>query len=351
MRIAAYIFGGLAVLVALLFGWSVWFTRVPPIDTSNPDLAKSLETWFEERHSHAVSQFNGAALVIHDGQTVLRGAWGKDGEGRELTPDSQFRLASVSKSFTAAAILKLAQDGLIDLDLPVGEQIDQCPMQATPAQLMRHLSGIDDNYFANADPAVITTVSSVFDGVCDTVEGVQAPAEYSYNNTAYVFLAGLVERKSGMSFEAYLAQELLEPLGLSSTRVWNLVSEDEFTDRAITFDASGALSPTNLDGVAGDGAVFSTVDDLANWARFWRDDRLINKELKDRATGRAIGDDYHFGLGREGDTVSHTGGWLGARTYLGFKDVGDDGDVVILLDNGSSEYGEELVSQIWQALE
>ncbi|MEM6858222.1 MAG: serine hydrolase domain-containing protein [Pseudomonadota bacterium] len=350
MRIVAYIIGGFVALVALFFAWALWFIQVPPVDTSGPNLAASLKGWMDARHSHAVPQFNGAALAIRDGETVLRGAWGEDGEGRALTPDSQFRLASVSKSFTAAAILKLAQDGLIELDQPVSEQIEDCPVQASPAQLLQHISGIEDNYFDKADPDQVTTVSAVFDGVCETAKGAVAPSDFSYNNTAYVFLAGLVERKSGKTFEAYLAQEILAPLGMDRTRVWNLVSGDDFATRAITFDASGALAPSNLDGVAGDGAVFSTVDDLANWARFWRDDRLLAKSLKDRATGRGAGDGYFFGLGRSGERVSHNGAWLGARTYFGFRDSGEE-SVVILLDNGSSESVDDIADEIWKALD
>ena len=92
-------------------------------------------------------------------------------------------------------------------------------------------------------------------------------------------------------------------------------------------------------------------DDLANWALFWRDDRLISRELKDRATGGEARDGYHFGLIRDGDTVWHNGRWLGARTYLGFKDTDADGDVVILLDNGSSLFIDDMASVIWQALD
>ena len=78
---------------------------------------------------------------------------------------------------------------------------------------------------------------------------------------------------------------------------------------------------------------------------------MLPKALKDRATGRGGEDAYHFGWNREGDLVQHTGGWLGARTYLGFKDTGAEGDVVVILDNGSSTKVGELTEEIWTALD
>lgn len=350
MRTVTYIVSGFMFVAVGVFALSFWMTHVPPVAASDGDLGVALNDWFDERHSQTMPQFNGAALVINNGETLVRGAWGHDGDGRELTPNSQFRLASVSKSFTSAAILKLASEGRLDLDSAVSRQIENCAVSASPAQLMSHTSNVADDYFDKADPDEITTISWVFDHVCTTTEKAEVPKPYSYNNTAYVFLAGLVERVSGQTFEAYLSEQVLAPLGMNRTRVWNLVSEDNFSSRATSFDENGKASPSNLDGVAGDGAVFSTLDDLANWAQFWRDNRLLPKELKDRATGRDAADGYHFGLVREGDQVSHNGGWLGARTFFGFKDSDIDADVVILLENGSSIYLDDLEAEIWKAI-
>ncbi|RGP41124.1 Serine-type D-Ala-D-Ala carboxypeptidase [Altererythrobacter insulae] len=353
MRIFAWIAGVTVLAGGALFALSLYLIQVPDIVADDNDLAGSIESWLDERHSQTPSQFNGAALVIRDGEVLVRKAWGNDGNGRPLSVDSQFRLASVSKSFTAAAILKLAQEHTLDLDAPVSDQIDTCPVTATPAQLLQHRSGVPDNYFQVADPETLTTISSVLDLVCsNAADHAGSPQPFSYNNTAYVFLAGLVEHKSGMSFEQYLGQEILAPLGLEDTRVWNLVSEDSFENRATSFGRSGLLEPSNLDGVAGDGGVFSTLDDLANWAKFWSDDRLLSRDLKDRATGKAAqdSDGYHFGLIREGDLVEHSGSWLGARTYLGFRGEGEEQDVVILLENGSSIFIDDLREQIWTAL-
>lgn len=350
MKIFAIICGILLLLVGLLFGIAYWLLHVPPVEVAGGNLQMSLKNWLDDRHNSRASQFNGAALIIDDGQVLIRQTWGKDGNNRPLSPSSQFRLASVSKPFTAAAILRLADSGRIDLDRPVGDQFADCPIAATPAQLLRHRSGLPDNYMELANPKQILTIATAVEDICRSGGNADIPGEFSYNNSGYILLAGLVEKVSGSSFESFMAKEIFGPLGLSNTRVWNLVSKDEFPQRAVSFNRNGPLIPTYLDGVAGDGAVFSTLDDLRNWAKFWQDDRLINQELKDRATGRNLGDGYHFGLARDGNRVWHNGAWLGAATYFGFEDGTSEENLVILLDNGSSMVIDDMQAEIWAAL-
>ena len=115
MRIIAYVSGALVIVAIAVFALALWLIQVPPVSANSDSVEQDLNAWFDERHQQSFQHFNGAALVIRDGNVIVRKAWGKDGEGRLLTPESQFRLASVSKSFTAAAILKLADDGLICL--------------------------------------------------------------------------------------------------------------------------------------------------------------------------------------------------------------------------------------------
>ena len=351
MKIFAIICGILLLCAGLLFGIASWLLHVPPVEVAGGNPQMSLKNWLDDRHNGTASQFNGAALIIDDGRVLIRKTWGKDGNNRSLSPSSQFRLASVSKSFTAAAILRLADTGRIDLDRPVGDQFEDCPVAATPAQLLRHRSGLPDNYMEVADPEQTLTIATAVKGICGSGDKANNPGEFSYNNTGYVLLAGLVEKVSGTSFESFMAKEIFVPLGLSNTRVWNLVSKDQFPERAVSFNRNGPLNPTYLDGVAGDGAVFSTLDDLRNWAQFWQDDRLISQKLKDRATGRKLEDGYHFGLVREGNRVWHNGSWLGAATYFGFEDGAKDENLVILLDNGSSMVIDDMQAKIWTALQ
>lgn len=345
MKIAA----GVVALGGVVFGAALWMIRVPAIAAETDGTA--LKAWFDERHAEPVRQFNGSALVVAGGNVLVRDAWGQDGEGRALTPQSRYRLASVSKSFTAAAILRLVDSGKLDLDQPVSTQVDDCAVEATPAQLLRHVSGLPDRYMNEAPEGETFTIPKAYSMICATGPEASDVGEFRYNNAAYVLLAALVEKVDGRTFEAFMRAEVLTPLGMDDTRVWNLVSEDDFTDRAISFDDDGALSPTYLDGIAGDGGVFSTVDDLRNWARFWQDDRLISTALKDRATGRGQGDGYYFGLTRRGERISHNGSWLGARTHFGFVDGGDAESVVVLLDNGSSIFIDDIAQQVWERVD
>ncbi len=218
-----------------------------------------------------------AVAVTHGADVVHVAGYGTDGRGDPVTPRTPFRIASLSKSFTAVAVHQLAEAGRIDLDAPVDTQLPG---------------------FATADPAVSTriTVTTLLDqtsGLADAgypgitgdrpadlaeriaslhgARPVSEPGrEFHYFDPNYQVLARLVEVVSGRPFGTYLAQRVLSPLGMTST-----VAAP--TARAATA-AVPALAPghilvfgvpvarAELDGLlAGSGGVVSTAEDMARW--------------------------------------------------------------------------------------
>ena len=147
---------------------------------------------------------------------------------------------------------------------------------------------------------------------------------YEYSNTNYITLAYLIELISGQSFEAFMQTNLFEPLGMKDSRVWNLLSTDStFQNKADDMmNFKGRLSklePTFIDGVAGDGAVFSSLHDFLIWDQFWYGNDLIRQEnlveaFKIPTLSSGEQSDYGFGWGIKDDIVWHNGAWLGART-------------------------------------
>jgi len=176
---------------------------------------------------------------------------------------------------------------------------------------------------------------------------------HSYCNTSYVLLAAIVESASGSSFEDFMAKELFEPLGMRNTRVWNLVSEDKtFEGKAEAFLWSNAMVPGFLDGVAGDGSVFSSLDDFVIWDQFWRDNDLVSTELMKCAFEKPTlndgsSSDYGFGWVLQRHGHWHNGAWLGARTYT----YQDDDFFVVVLDNSSSWIVDSMGQKIRDALD
>lgn len=244
---------------------------VPQID--DPEIASDFAALNSLlHHLYQQEEFNGVAMIARNGKPQYEGLFGvEDASGKDtLTTHSMFRLASVSKAFTAAGILRLCAMGKLELDTPVASYFPCFHFpEVTARHLLNHNSGVPDIYMdvAEEDPekwGSELSIQEVVQIMCETKhEVIQSPLEeHSYNNTGYVLLAGLIEEVSGMSFEDFLRTELFEPLGMEETRVWNLLSaEDDFPNKVTGFRWSKVqgrrqVMPSYIDGVAGDGAVF-----------------------------------------------------------------------------------------------
>ena len=334
------VLGGVIILAILIFSLALWMLRIPKLNVKrdDPAAAEKLDAWFTNQHEHGAMPFNGTVLIRRGNEVLLRKAFGLDSEEQALTADSPLRLASVSKQFTAVGILTLVEAGQVDLDAPVSSYLLDCEFNASVRQLLNHTSGIPDVIYRKADSTELLTLEKVENVICDG-SVIQEASAFGYSNTGYLLAARIVERVSGHSFEDYMQAAVFDPLEMENSRVWNLVSTRAFPQRAGGFKwkrkrkSKTPLEPTKLDGVAGDGGVFSTINDLENWDRFWSDDRLISKELKTIAMTPETGD-YAFGWIREDNSVWHNGSWLGARTY--FRRNLKTGDLIILLENSSN---------------
>ena len=252
----------------------------------------SIDRWLQAQHKSG--KFNGAVLIAQNHKPLLMKGYGYTNYQRrqKITPQSSFRLASVSKNFTAAAIMLLKEKGLIDYDAPLSTYFKNFPYpKATVRQLLNHTSGIPDLYMDLADKhkeriGDILSIKEVVQLMTDFPNRRKARrpnTRFKYSNTGYVLLAGVVEKVSGKSFEVFMQTELFTPLKMQNTRIWNLFSKTKtFSNKTTGFYyQSGqckAHEPSFLDGVAGDGAVFCSVEDFLIWDKFWYSNDLISQE-------------------------------------------------------------------------
>ena len=325
---------------------------VPPL--AEDATVAELDAWVEGLH--ADRKFNGVVSVRRGGAVAYRravGSWDETG-ARALTPATPLRLASLSKPFTATAVLGLVQDGAVELDAPLSAYLPDCAWEGvTIRTLLNHSSGVPDRYMALADGEEVVTITDAAAYICEG-ELAGVPGEtYRYNNSAYVLLAALVERVTGESFEAAMERLVFAPLDLSETRVWNLVSPDGGLEVAPTFnqwdEPPSAEPPTKLDGVAGDGAVHSSLNDLERFARAWSDGTVLTPELREEALTRGPG---QHGLGwmvRDDGALWHNGSWLGARTRMEVDPA--RGHWLIIADNGGSLALDRMIGPLgrWNA--
>jgi CubicO group peptidase (beta-lactamase class C family) len=274
----------------------------------------------------------GAALLVqrHGTPVVRRGYGYADLERRvPVTPESNFRLASITKQFTAAAILLLAEDGRLSLDGPVREWLPSLPVAASAAtirQLMTHTSGVID--YEDIIPA--STTAQLHDAdVLSLLETRDATyftpgTAWRYSNSGYALLALVAERASGRPFAELLRERIFGPLGMAGT-VAHQVGIDVVRHRAYGYVAEGdgwrRMDQSLTSAVLGDGGVYSSIDDLAKWDDALHDDRLLSAALRRQAFAPATPTDdpsvaYGLGWRITGDSLWHSGESTGFRNVI-----------------------------------
>jgi CubicO group peptidase (beta-lactamase class C family) len=274
-----------------------------------------------------------AVLVLREGQPLLRRGYGLADmdAGIPVTPATNFRLASVSKQFTAAAIVLLAQDGKLSLDDPVRKWLPSLPEVADPItlrHLLTHGSGLVD-YEDLMAPDAVAQVHDI--DVLHLLEREHrlyfAPgSDYRYSNGAYALLALIVGKASGQGFASFLHQRIFEPLGMAHTVAY---------ESGISTVANRAYGHSLVDGqwqrtdqsstsaVLGDGGIYSSIDDLSKWDAALYDDRLLSDASRADAFAlhtpihdEADVDGYGYGWRIHGEVLWHSGETIGGRNVI-----------------------------------
>jgi CubicO group peptidase (beta-lactamase class C family) len=174
----------------------------------------------------ARGDFSGVVLVAHNGRPIFRRAYGL--ANREwnvpVTVDTEFRIGSVTKQFTAAAIFQLIEAGKVALDDPVSTYVEGLPHAwtgITIRQLLNHTSGIADfvqyNGFIHGPARLDLMPDQILDLVRDQPLEFAPGSRFKYTNTGYALLGMIIERISGQSYADYMQQHVLRALNLNHT--------------------------------------------------------------------------------------------------------------------------------------
>jgi len=232
-----------------------------------------------------------SVVVIQDGRVSLRRAYGMADFGRRLsaTPATDYRLASLTKQFTAMGVMLLVRDGRLGYDQPVRKILPELPSAAQPVtirHLLNHTSGLWD--YEDLIPDSQTVQVSDLDVLALLARKDSlyfAPGtRYRYSNSGYVLLGLVIERVSGMSYPRFLRQRIFAPLGMTAT-VAHVEGADTVPNRAYGYTPSPTgFTPSDqsvTSATLGDGGVYTSVDDLVR-----RDEALSTGALVDSATLR-----------------------------------------------------------------
>jgi CubicO group peptidase (beta-lactamase class C family) len=272
-----------------------------------------------------------AVIVLKDGRTVIERAYGMADleQAVAVSEETDFRLASMTKQFTAAAILLLVQDGRLSLDDPIGKWLPTLPPRpaaATIRQLLTHTGGLID--YEDLIPAGTTQQlrdADVLRLLAPEDRTYFAPgSSYRYSDSGYSLLSLIVANAAGEGFAAFLRERIFQPLGMKDT----LAHEEGVSSiphRAFGYSRErGTWQRTDqslTSAVLGDGGIYSSVADLARWdAALYGTQPLSAASLRLAFTPHTDTDDattrYGFGWRITGSSLWHSGETIGFRNVI-----------------------------------
>jgi CubicO group peptidase (beta-lactamase class C family) len=293
-----------------------------------------------------------SAAVARDGTVVWAGAAGLAdlAAGIPVTTATRFDIASLSKQFTATAILMLQREGGLSLGDPIDAYVDGLPdwgATITLDQLMHHTSRIPD-YWVELDDIGIGFTDAADQAV--TLDAIRRETEldegegYEYSNSNYVLLAAVVERVSGQSLAGFLAARIFEPLGLDMVLAPTLHAPDI----ALSYDDDLSLQEAGWTSYGHTG-IIATPSELARWGDQYRQGDIIQDDL---TTGAVVnnpenGERYAAGVYITVDGgLNHQGRMGGFITD--FRVSADRHTTVAVMCNGHLSNRTGLASALWK---
>ncbi len=276
-----------------------------------------------------------AVMVVQNGEIIFQKGYGLSNiEKKEpVTPATNFRLASVTKQFTAISILMLIERGDLKMETTLTEIFPDYPEYGsgiTIKNLLQHTSGLIDYEDLIPDTATVQVKDrDVLKMMMQTDSTYFAPGtQHRYSNTAYALLALTIEKISGKPFRDFLRDNIFQPLEMENTLAFEnginevksrafgySLTEDgvEFTDQSIT------------SAVLGDGGIYSSLNDIYKWDQALYSDKVIDKKYLDESWTRgktSDGVEFPYGYGwrlenyNDMEIVYHTGSTRGFRNII-----------------------------------
>jgi CubicO group peptidase (beta-lactamase class C family) len=275
-----------------------------------------------------------SVVVIRDGRVILRRAYGMADLERHVaaSPATDYRLASVTKQFTAMAVMLLVRDGELRYDQSILDILPELPPAARPVtvrHLLNHTSGLPD--YEDLIPDTQTAQVSDRDvlGLLARKDTLYFPpgTQYRYSNSGYVLLGLIVERVSGVRFQEFLRRRIFAPLAMTAS-VAHVEGADTVPHRAYGYTPGpDGFRPTDqsvTSATLGDGGVYTSVEDLVRWDAALYDDRIVDAAtLRLATTPPALpgGAETQYGFGWFVDAYRGVRRWRHTGETSGFRNA------------------------------
>ena len=319
--------------------------------TENDKRKGKIESFFQKKFKQR--QFNGNILFAENDQIITNKSYGFANfqEKEKLTQNHSFQLASVSKPFTAIAILQLIENGILTLNDTVEKFLPNFPYKGiTIHQLLSHRSGLSQyTHFCDSPDSIWPDKNKTINNndVIEIISKIKPlknyppDRRYYYCNTNFLLLASIVEKVTGITFREYLKSNIFSPLGMNHTVLYDRTNFEELILPTQGYENRTPWEDVYLNGVVGDKGIYSTTLDMFLFDQALNQNILINDSLKKLAFSK-MNKDYHqnknYGYGfrlkthkKFGKIVYHTGWWKGYRSY--FIKIPESNQTIIVLNN------------------
>ncbi|MEP7137698.1 MAG: serine hydrolase [Chloroflexota bacterium] len=319
---------------------------------NDDELIEKVQTFLDEQES--ADKFSGAVLIAHNNQLILTTARGYAIQPQVLRnqADTKFNIASVTKMFTAIAVMQLVAKGKLNLHLPIANYNANLPYadQITIHQLLTHTAGFD-RYWNDAYRAARSDLRTIADYLklfADTPLEFPPGTRHHYGNSGYVILGALIEQVTGMSYYEFMQQEIFQFVGMKDTGFYEM--DLPIANFAVGYTRENWFSPEDgklrsnqfIYGVKGSPSehCFSTVQDIFLFCQALQNRQLLDSyhtELcfTSHAQGEQAGVSYGYGFhiiddGKHGHVIGHGGRAMGGDAFALMYDFGY---TVIILSN------------------
>jgi CubicO group peptidase (beta-lactamase class C family) len=342
----------LSLLTGVLFG--------PPRLVVKPEAASRLNELLDQWTRDGT--FTGSVLIAQDGVVYLSEGYGLADREQEIpnTPQTRFHLGSLSKQFTAMAILILQSQGRLNVQDPICDYFANCPaawQDITIHQLLTHTSGLSprlDNIIVNTarDPETPPDPAYYIEIAGEVPLEARPGEQFAYNNQGYNLLAHIIEQASGQSYADFLEENIFTPLNMRKSGY-----DDGSSGVAAGYTYRYATDPVTyvqLPISDGEGQLYSTTEDLLLWDQALYTDQLLPQDELETMFERYVRrtDDYPlFGYGYGwmvtsllGQPVLGGSGWSSGCATFYLRYPADGLTLIVLMNQGDIDHMSVLLA-------
>lgn len=312
--------------------------------------AQDLTPKFDEYMSALSNQkrFIGSVLVARDGKVVFRKGYGMANVELDVPndPETRFRLGSITKQFTAAAILQLQERGKLNVTDPVCKYFDPCPSawsEITIHHLLSHTGGVPNfTSFPDYMPKMMlpVTTTEMIARFKDKPLDFKPGEKWNYSNSGYYLLGAMIEKAAGESYESFLQKNIFDPLKLTGTGYdhFDVILKHRATGYSMSKGKMVNSAFLDMTQPYSAGSLYSTVEDLFRWNEALFGGKVLSAKSFEMMT-TPVKNNYAYGLGVETKfnrkMITHGGGINGFSTFI--ARFPDEKVTIVVLRN--ADYG------------